>query len=400
MEECKLPLTGIKVLEMGSLIAGPFCTRILAEFGAEVIKVELPKSGDPIRNWRVLHNGTSLWWYVQSRNKKCITLDIRTEEGLGVIKELLAECDVLVENFRPGTIAKWGLSQQVLEDINPGLITCHISGFGQSGPYKNRAGYGVVGEAMGGLRNVTGYADRAPTRVGISIGDSVASLYSVIGILMALYHRDTKEGGSGQEVDVALYEGIFSLMESLIPEYDKKGVIRERTGSTLPGIVPSNIYPSKDGKYVVLAANGDNIFQRLLKVMGRDELVGDERFLTNEGRCQHEAFIDALIQEWVGGQNLAQCLQLLNDNGIPVGPIYNAKDMIEDPHFGEREMIVEMDHPDVGTLRVPGIVPKLSKTPGELKWLGPAMGEHNIEVLKGIGLTDEQIEAMTSKGII
>lgn len=253
-----LPLSGVKVLEMGTLIAGPFTTRILAEFGAEVIKVELPKTGDPLRKWRVMHNGTSLWWYIQSRNKKCITVDVRTEDGLEVIKSLLKECDVFVENFRPGTIAKWGLTHEVLQEINSNLIVSHISGFGQTGPYSDRAGFGSVGEAMGGLRYLTGYPNLPPVRVGISIGDSVASLYSVIGILMALYHRDVKNGG-GQEIDVALYEAIFSLMESLVPEYDKKGVIRERTGSVFPGIVPTNIYQTKDEKYVVLAANGDKI---------------------------------------------------------------------------------------------------------------------------------------------
>jgi len=400
VETKRLPLAGVKVLEMGSLIAGPFASRILAEFGAEVIKVELPKNGDAIRNWRVLHNGTSLWWYVQSRNKKCITVDMRTEEGMGIIKRLLEESDVLIENFRPGTIAKWGLDPKTLEEINPRLITCHISGFGQDGPYSDRAGYGAIGEAMGGLRYLTGYPDRPPTRVGISIGDSVSSLYSVIGIMMALYHRDVQGGGTGQEIDVALYEAVFSLMESLIPEFDKKGVIRERTGSVLPGIVPSNIYQTKDEKYIVLAANGDNIFQRLLKVMDRPDLVGDERFLTNDRRNQHVDMIDSMIAQWVNQFPLSECLDKLNINGIPAGSIYNAEDMMEDPHFLAREMIVEMTHPDVGSMKVPGIVPKLSKTPGEIKWLGPKMGEHNIEVLKDIGLTDEQIRLMGEKGII
>ena len=277
----RLPLEGIKVLEMGSLIAGPFCTRILADFGAEVIKVELPKKGDQIRKWRVLHNGTSLWWYLQSRNKKTISVDCRTEEGLDLIKKLLSECDVLVENFRPGTLDKWGLSSEALNKINPKLIISRISGYGQTGPYKDRAGYGAIGEAMGGLRYITGYPDLPPTRVGISIGDSVSSLYSVIGILMAIYYRDVNNG-EAQEIDVALYESIFSLMESMLPEYDVSGVKRERTGSALPGIVPSNIYKSKDEKYVVIAANGDNIFQRLLKVIGREDLVGSEEYLTND----------------------------------------------------------------------------------------------------------------------
>jgi len=395
----KLPLSGIRVVELGNLIAGPFCTKILAEFGAEVIKIELPKVGDPLRNWRILHNGTSLWWYVQSRNKKCLTLDVRTPEGLEVIKKLLKESDVLVENFRPGTIAKWGLTPEVLEALNPNLIVSHSSGYGQNGPYSDRPGFGSIGEAMGGLRYITGYPDRPPVRVGISIGDSVAALYSVIGILLALYYRDVKDGG-GQEIDVALYEAVFSLMEGMIPEYDKKGVIRERTGSSFPGIVPTNTYQTKDGKYLVLAANSDNIFQRLLKVMGREDLVGDERFLTNENRVKNQDFIESMIEAWVQERTLDECLKVLNDHAIPAGRIYNAEDIIHDPHYRARDMIVEMENEALGTVKVPGIVPKLSRTPGELKWLGPKIGEHNLEVLKAIGLSEEQINQMKERGVI
>jgi len=395
----KLPLSGIRVVELGNLIAGPFCTKILAEFGAEVIKIELPKVGDPLRNWRILHNGTSLWWYVQSRNKKCLTLDVRTPEGLEVIKKLLKESDVLVENFRPGTIEKWGLTPEVLEALNPNLIVSHISGYGQNGPYSDRPGFGSIGEAMGGLRYITGYPDRPPVRVGISIGDSVAALYSVIGILLALYYRDVKDGG-GQEIDVALYEAVFSLMEGMIPEYDKKGVIRERTGSSFPGIVPTNTYQTKDGKYLVLAANSDNIFQRLLKVMGREDLVGDERFLTNENRVKNQDFIESMIEAWVQERTLDECLKVLNDHAIPAGRIYNAEDIIHDPHYRARDMIVEMENEALGTVKVPGIVPKLSRTPGELKWLGPKIGEHNLEVLKAIGLSEEQINQMKERGVI
>ncbi len=395
----KLPLEGIKVLEMGSLIAGPFCTRILADFGAEVIKIELPKSGDQLRKWRILHKDTSLWWYVQSRNKKAISLDVRSEEGLQIAKKLISECDILVENFRPGTLNKWGLSEEVLKEVNPNLITCHISGYGQDGPYRDRAGYGSIGEAMGGLRDLTGYPNLPPTRVGISIGDSVASLYSVIGILMALYHRDVNKGES-QAVDIALYEAVFSLMESMVPEYDVAKVKRERTGATLPGIAPSNIYKTKDDNYVVLAANGDNIFQRLLKVINRDDLLGDERFLTNDGRVEHVDFIDQMIQEWTIHFPLKECVDLLNENGIPAGAIYTIEDIFEDPHYKARDMIVDVPHPELGSLKVPGIVPKLSKTPGQIKWLGPKIGEHNNQVLKEIGLTDEQIEQLYKKGII
>lgn len=396
----KFPLEGIKVVEMGSLIAGPFCSRILAEFGAEVIKIEPPKGGDQIRKWRVLDDtGTSLWWYVQSRNKKCITLDCRSEEGLQITKKLLEEADVLIENFKPGTIAKWGLSKEVLEELNPRLITCHISGYGQDGPYHDRPGYGAIGEAMGGMRYLTGYPHLPPTRVGISIGDSVASLYSVIGILMALYNRD-QASGRGQEVDVALYEAIFSLMESMVPEYDKAGVIRERTGSVLPGIVPSNIYETKDEKFVVLAANGDNIFQRLLATMKREDLVGDKRFLTNDGRVYHVDYLEQIIRDWVNEYNLDECLEQLHQNGIPAGAIYNIEDIMADPHYQARDMILEIEHPEMGSLKMPGIVPKLSETPGSVNWTGAKLGEHNREVFKEIGLTEEQIAKLHDKGII
>jgi crotonobetainyl-CoA:carnitine CoA-transferase CaiB-like acyl-CoA transferase len=393
------PLAGIKVIEMGTLIAGPFGARLLAEFGADVIKIEPPKKGDPIRNWRVLHNGTSLWWYVQSRNKKCITLDCGTPEGQAVLRSLLAEADVLIENFRPGTLDKWGFTRQALEELNPGLIVSRISGFGQTGPYSKRAGFGAIGESMGGIRHLTGYPGMAPTRVGISLGDSLAALYAVIGILMALYHRDVNQGG-GQEIDVALYEAVFSLMESMVPEYDQKQVIRERTGSVLPGIAPSNVYRTRDGKYAVIAANGDAIVQRLLKLMGRTDLQDDARFASNEARVEHMEFIDKLIGEWSGGFDLDACLDLLNEAGIPAGPIYSIEDIFRDAQYQARDMILDVPHPEFGKLKVPGIVPKLSKTPGSVEWLGPKLGEHNLEVLRGIGLTEQQIEKMAEQGVI
>lgn len=393
------PLTGIKVIEMGTLIAGPYGARLLAEFGADVIKIEAPKKGDPIRNWRVLHNGTSLWWYVQSRNKKCITLDCAAPAGLAVLKTLLAEADVLIENFRPGTLDKWGLTRAVLAEINPKLVIARISGFGQSGPYSKRPGFGAIGESMGGIRYLTGYPGMAPTRVGVSLGDSVAALYAVIGILMALYHRDVKQGG-GQEIDVALYEAVFSLMESMVPEYDQKQVIRERSGSALPGIAPSNVYPTKDGKYAVIAANGDAIVQRLLSVMGRADLQDDVRFSSNAQRVLHMDFIDALIGAWSLTLELDACLDVLNENGIPAGPIYSIEDIFRDPQYQARDMILAVDHPEFGQLKVPGIVPKLSKTPGSVQWLGPKLGEHNLEVLRQIGLSDQQIEQMAAQGVI
>jgi crotonobetainyl-CoA:carnitine CoA-transferase CaiB-like acyl-CoA transferase len=393
------PLAGIKVIEMGTLIAGPFGARLLAEFGAEVIKIEPPGKGDPIRNWRVLHNGTSLWWYVQSRNKKCITLDCGSPEGHDVLKSLLAEADVLIENFRPGTLDKWGFSREVLEEINPRLVISRISGFGQTGPYSKRAGFGAIGESMGGIRHLTGYPGMAPTRVGISLGDSLAAMYAVIGILMALYHRDVRQGG-GQEIDVALYEAVFSLMESMVPEYDQKGVVRERTGSILPGIAPSNVYPTRDGKYAVIAANGDAIVQRLLKAMGREDLADDARFASNEVRVKNMDFIDGLIGAWSVTMDLDTCLNVLNDYAIPAGPIYSIEDIFRDAQYGAREMILDVAHPEFGTLKVPGIVPKLSKTPGSVQWLGPKLGEHNLDVLKQIGLTDAQIEKMAAQGVI
>ena len=393
------PLAGIKVIEMGTLIAGPFGARLLAEFGADVIKIEVPKKGDPIRNWRELHKGTSLWWYVQSRNKRCITLDCAVPDGLAVLKTLLAEADVLVENFRPGTLEKWGLTKEVLADINPHLIVSRISGFGQTGPYSQRPGFGAIGESMGGFRYLTGYPGQAPTRVGISLGDSVAGLYSVIGIMMALYHRDVRNGG-GQEIDVALYEAVFSLMESMVPEFDQKQVIRERSGSVLPGIAPSNVYPTNDGKYAVIAANGDAIVQRLLRLMGRDDLLDDERFASNAQRVQNMAFIDGLISDWSMSMDLAQCLAALNASGIPAGPIYSIQDIFEDPQYKARDMILEVPHPEFGLLKVPGIVPKLSKTPGSVQWLGPKLGEHNLEVLRQIGLSDAQIAQMAAQGVI
>jgi crotonobetainyl-CoA:carnitine CoA-transferase CaiB-like acyl-CoA transferase len=393
------PLAGIKVVEMGTLIAGPFGARLLAEFGADVIKIEVPKKGDPIRNWRILHKGTSLWWYVQSRNKKCITLDCGAPEGLAVLKTLLAEADVLIENFRPGTLDKWGLTREVLAELNPNLVISRISGFGQTGPYSKRPGFGAIGESMGGIRYLTGYPGMAPTRVGISLGDSVAALYAVIGILMALYHRDVKQGG-GQEIDVALYEAVFSLMESMVPEYDQKQVIRERTGSVLPGISPSNVYPTKDGKYAVIAANGDAIVQRLLKLIGRDDLIDDERFSSNEQRVRHMEFIDGLITAWSSTLELDACLDQLNEHAIPAGPIYSIEDIFRDPQYKARDMILTVDHPEFGQLKVPGIIPKLSKTPGSVQWLGPKLGEHNLEVLRQIGLSDQQIEQMATKGVI
>jgi len=394
------PLEGVKVLELGSLIAGPFAGRLFADFGAEVLKVEPPKKGDPIRKWRLLHNDNSLWWYVQSRNKKSITLDLKNEDAQEVIKELVKEVDIVIENFRPGMLEKWGLGYEELKQINPKIIMVRVSGYGQDGPYKDRPGFGSIGEAMGGIRYLTGYPDLPPTRVGISLGDSVTALYAVIGALMALRHRD-QVSGEGQVVDVALYEAIFSLMESTVPEYDKFGAIRERTGSTLPGIAPSNIYLCKDGKYVVIGANGDGIFKRLMVAINRQDVLENPLYETNDGRSQDAEYLDSVIGEWTKSLDIESALNILEENGIPAGSIFSVEDMFKDPHYQAREMIVDLDVEDLGKLKVPGIIPKLSKTPGQIRWAGPKLGEHTDEVLKEkVGLTDEQIEKLKGLEVI
>ncbi|PLS18583.1 carnitine dehydratase [Bacillus sp. M6-12] len=394
-------LKGMKVLEMGQLIAGPSAGRLFAEFGAEVIKVEAPTTGDSIRSWRVVENGTSLWWYVQSRNKKSIAIDLRQPEGQDIVRELARDVDIIIENFRPGTMEKWGLGYEQLKEINPGLIMVRVTGYGQDGPYRNKAGFGSIGEAMGGLRYLTGYPDRPPTRVGISIGDSISALYAVIGSMMAIYHRDVKGTGKGQYVDVALYESVFSLMESMLPEYDRAGIIRERTGSTLPGITPSNTYLCSDGRYVVIGANGDGIFKRLMIAIGHPEYADDPRFENNAKRSEHSEFLDQLIENWTKSLAFGKVLEILDDAKVPAGSIYSIEDIVNDPHYNARGMIREFDVEGIGALKIPGIVPKLSETPGETEWVGPKLGEHTQEVLqKSLNLTDEQITKLESKGII
>ncbi|MGX9134872.1 CaiB/BaiF CoA transferase family protein [Rummeliibacillus sp. JY-2-4R] len=394
------PLNGLKVLELGSLIAGPFAGRLMADFGAEVIKVEPPEKGDPIRKWRMLHNGTSLWWYVQSRNKQSISLDLRQEEAQKIIRELSKEVDIIIENFKPGTLEQWGIGYEDLKKINPQIIMVRVSGYGQDGPYRNKPGFGSIGEAMGGIRYLTGYPDRPPTRVGISLGDSVTALYAVMGALMAVYHRDQSEG-EGQCIDVALYESIFSLMESTVPEYDQFGMIRERTGSTLPGIVPSNTYLCKDGKYIVIGANGDGIFKRLMDALERPDLRDDQRYSSNDGRVKNAEFLDEVIGGWAKEHNLDEALEVLDTYKIPAGSIYNVEDMMNDPHFQAREMIYDMDVEGLGKLKVPGIVPKLSKTPGSIQWAGPRIGEHTEKVLKEkLGISDKKYNELANSGVI
>ncbi|WP_409252091.1 CaiB/BaiF CoA transferase family protein [Bacillus sp. SCS-153A] len=400
MENLK-PLAGLKVLEMGQLIAGPFTTRILAEFGADVVKVEPPGKGDPLRDWRHIYKGSSLWWRVQSRNKKSITVNLRSEEGQGIIRELVKDCDVVVENFKPGTLEKWGLGYEQLSEINPGLVLVRVSGYGQDGPYKEKPGFGSIGESIGGLRYITGYPDRAPTRVGISIGDSLAALYSVIGTLMALYHRDAKGTGEGQVIDVALYEAVFSLMEGSLLEYDKLGVTRERTGSSLPGVAPSNTYPCKDGKYIVIGGNGDSIYKRLMAAIGREDLAADPQFATNSGRAAQADLLDEVIGAWTQTLPFEEALAILDEANVPAGGIYSMEDIVKDPHYEARQMIQSFKLNDEEDIKIPGIIPKMSKTPGETEWLGPELGEHTEKVLEEwLRYDSDKIQSLKEKGAI
>lgn len=395
------PLGGLRVLELGSLIAGPFATRLLAEFGAEVIKVEAPIGGDPIRSWRYVdpETSTSLWWALQSRNKKLITLNLKHPEGLALAKSLIAHCDILIENFRPGTLEKLGLGPEELLEIKPDLITVRVSGFGQSGPYRDQPGFGSVGESMGGIRYVTGEPNQTPVRPNISLGDSLAGLYAVIGALMALRARDL--GSGGQVVDVALYEAVFSLLESALPEYDAANIIRERAGTSLPGIAPSNTYKTFDGMYLVIAANSDPLFAQLLDLIGRPELRKDPRYLTNQLRSNHVEEIDAIIQHWTSQHTLDDAMKALRASEIPAGPIYSIADIVEDAQYRARDMILTANLEGVGEVAMPGIVPKLTKTPGTVAWYGGGLGQHNQEILCGLlGLTSEDLMRLRTESVI
>jgi formyl-CoA transferase len=398
-ESRQLPLQGVKVIELGTLIAGPFCARLLAEFGAEVIKIEPPGGGDPLRKWRKLHDGTSLWWYAQARNKKSVTLDLKHPEAQEIVRKLARDADIVIENFRPGAMEKWGLGWNELSSINPRLIMIRLSGFGQTGPYRDRPGFGAIAESMGGLRYVTGHPDRAPVRVGVSIGDSIAALHGVIGALMALHHRNVN-GGRGQYVDVALYEAVFNLMESVLPEYDMFGFVRERSGASLPGIVPSNTYVTRDGKYVVIGANADSIFKRMMNAIGRPDLAGDASLAHNDGRVARTEEIEKVIGDWVAAHDLDHVLGVLEKADVPSGKIYDIADIVRDPHFAAREMIRSHRLKDGTTLKLPGIVPKLSDTPGDTKWVGPGLGEHTAEVLAALGYGDEQQLDLKRRGVI
>ena len=391
-------LAGVRVVEMGQLIAGPFCGKTLGEFGADVIKIEAPETGDPLRNWRLIKEGTSVWWQVQSRNKRSVALDLRQKEGQSIARQLIAEADVLVENFRPGTLEGWGMSPQELHQLNPGLVMLRISGYGQTGPYRDLPGFGAIGEAMGGLRHLTGEPGRVPVRVGVSIGDTLAALHGTIGVLTALYHRKVN-GGQGQVIDVALHEAVFNVMESLIPEYSAFGVVREAAGSALPGIAPSNAYPCQDG-WVLVAGNGDSIFKRLMGTIGRPDLGAAPDLADNAGRVARVQELDAAIGAWSAQRTVQQVLDALGNARVPAGKVYTAKDIAEDPHYRARDMLLSQTTRDGFTVQVPGIVPKLSATPGTIRSSAPHLGDDTDAVLAEAGLSDKQIALLRSKGVI
>jgi len=391
------PLSNLKVVELGTLIAGPYCARLLAEFGAEVIKIETPGEGDPLRKWRRLHEGTSLWWYAQGRNKKSVAVNLREPDGQAIVRALAKGADIVIENFRAGTMERWGLGYEALAAGNPGLVMVRISGFGQTGPYKDRPGFGAIGESMGGMRYVTGYPDRAPVRVGISIGDSLAAMFGAIGALAAINQRALD--GKGQVVDVALYEAVFAMMESMLPEYGLDGYVRERSGASLPGIVPSNTYPCRDGKYVVIGANADSIFKRFMRAIGRSDLAEDPSLATNDGRVKRTEELDRAIAEWTSRNDLDIVLEVLEKAEVPAGRIYSIADIAADLHYQARGMI-ERHKLGERDLLLPGVVPKLSRTPGETRWVGPRLGEHTGEVLAALGYTEGEIDAMKKRGVI
>lgn len=387
------------MLELANLIAGPYAASLFAQFGADVIKVEAPDEGDQLRHWRKVHDGTSVWWHSLSRNKKSVTINLKSEKGQEIVRKLVKRTDIVVENFRPGALEAWGLGWEALSRINPSLIMVRISGYGQTGPYRDRPGFAAIAEGMGGLRYTSGYPDRPPVRVGVSLGDSLAALYGVIGALLALHHRDVN-GGGGQYVDVALYEAVFGVMESLLPEYSLFKFVRERSGASLPGISPSNTYPCRDGSYVLISGNADSIFKRLMGAIGRGDLAEDPRFARNAGRAEHSQLIDGAIAAWTRQHDIDHILTVLEKASVPSGRIYSAADVHADPHFRARDMIVPMPLPDGTVVDFPGIVPKLSETPGATKWLGPALGEHVEEVLASVGITGAALDELRALGVI
>ncbi|MEM5293929.1 CaiB/BaiF CoA-transferase family protein [Burkholderia sp. JPY481] len=393
------PLQGIRVVEIGTLIAAPFAARLMAEFGADVIKIEAPETGDPLRKWRKLHEGTSLWWYLQSRNKKSVCVNLKSADGVEIVKRLAADADVVIENLRPGALEKLGLGWDVLHALNPKLTMVRISGYGQSGPYRDRPGFGAIGEAMGGIRYTTGEVDGAPARVGVSLGDSLASLHGVIGALMSLLRVKTGQG-EGQVVDVSLVESVFNLMESLVPEYDLLGHVRERSGGALPGIAPSNTYRTEDDGYVVIAGNSDPIFKRLMHLIGRADLADDPALAHNDGRVKQVAMLDQAITEWTSHHATEDVLAALERAAVPAGRIYSVADIVADPHYQARDMLLQAQLPGGASVKMPGIVPKLSDTPGEVRWQGPTLGEHTSSVLSELGFASEDIERLRREGAV
>ena len=391
-------LKGVRVIEMGQLIAGPFAGKTLAEFGADVIKIEAPGSGDPLRNWRLIKEGTSVWWQVQSRNKRSIALDLRNPEGQEIARRLIAEADVLIENFRPGTLEGWGMGYEALSAMNPGLVMLRISGYGQTGPYRDLPGFGAIGEAMGGLRHLTGEPGRVPVRCGISIGDTLAALHGTIGILTALYHRKVN-GGLGQVIDVALNEAVFKVMESLVPEYSAFGAVGEAAGSALPGIAPSNAYRCSDG-YVLVAGNGDSIFKRLMQTIERADLAADADLANNAGRVARAAELDAAIEAWTVTRTVDQVLARLGEARVPAGRVYTVKDIVEDPHYRARDMVLKQQTRDGYEVDVPGVVPKLLGTPGTIRSSAPGLGDDTDAVLGELGLSEQEIAALHQRKVV
>lgn len=393
------PLQGVRVIEIGTLIAAPFAARLMGEFGAEVIKIESLGQGDPLRKWRKLHEGTSLWWYLQSRNKKSLSLNLKSAEGIDIVKRLAESADVLIENLRPGALEKLGLGWDVLHALNPKLTLVRISGYGQSGPYRDRPGFGAIGEAMGGIRYTTGTPGSPPARVGVSLGDSLASMHAVMGALMSLLRVKTGQG-DGQVVDVSLAESVFNVMESLVPEYDMLGHVRERSGGALPGIAPSNTYPTADGAYVVIAGNSDPIFKRLMQAIGRDDLGENPAFAHNDGRAAQSDLLDAAISAWSSARPIDEVLKALEQAEVPAGRIYNVADIVADPHYQARGMILDAELPGGASVKMPGIVPKLSDTPGSVNWQGPALGQHTDSVLGELGMTAADIAQLKASGVV
>ena len=394
------PLKGLRVIEMGQLLAGPFCGQMMGDYGAEVIKVEQPGVGDPMREWgREKPHGLSLWWPVIARNKKSITLNLREQQGADILKKLVATSDILIENFRPGTMEKWGLGYDVLKEINPGLIMVRVSGFGQDGPYSSRPGYGAIGEAMGGMRYVVGDPSTPPSRMGISIGDQLAATFACMGALAALHHKD--QTGEGQVIDSAIYEAVLAMMESLITEYVEADYIRERSGAILPNVAPSNIYPTKDGQMVLIAANQDTVFKRLAAAMGQPELFEDARYKTHGARGENQTELDEIVGAWTASLTADDLMEALDEYGIPQGKIYRAPDMLDDPHFKAREAIIKIAHPQFKNLQMQNVAPKFSKTPGKVRWSGPTLGQHNQEIYGDVlGMSAETMADLSAKGLI